>query len=101
MRVHSHPILKFEEKENIEFIFEGKKAIGKKGDTIASALVNMDVSVFSLSIKLKRPRGFYCAIGNCSSCKMIVDGVPNVKTCMTKLTPNMVVEIQGDKGAYK
>jgi aerobic-type carbon monoxide dehydrogenase small subunit (CoxS/CutS family) len=71
------------------------------GDTIASALVNLGIDVFSHSIKLKRPRGFYCAIGNCASCKMIVDGKPNVKTCITKLKANMVVERQYDKGVYK
>ncbi len=101
MRVKRHPILSFEEKEEIEFIFEGHRVIGQKGDTIASALVDIGVDVFSHSIKLNRPRGFYCAIGNCASCKMIVDGKPNIKTCMTKLEPNMVVERQTDKGDYK
>ncbi len=101
MRIHSHPILEFEKKEDIPFIFEGKQVLGKQGDTVASALVNLGVDVFSYSIKLKRPRGFYCAIGNCASCKMIVDGKPNVKTCVTKLTPHMVVERQTDKGVYK
>lgn len=101
MRIHSHPILEFEEKEDITFMFEGKQVVGKKGDTIASALVNLGVDVFSYSIKLKRPRGFYCAIGNCASCKMRVNGKPNIKTCMTKLEPNMVVERQTDKGVYE
>lgn len=101
MRVQSHPILRFEEKKDIEFMFEGKKVVGKMGDTIASALVNLGINVFSVSIKLKRPRGFYCAIGNCASCKMIVNGKPNIKTCMTKLESGMVVERQTDKGVYK
>jgi succinate dehydrogenase/fumarate reductase-like Fe-S protein len=101
MRIDSHPILKFKKHEDIEFIFEGKKVVGQMGDTIASALVNLGIDVFSHSIKLKRPRGFYCAIGNCASCKMIVDGKPNVKTCITKLKANMVVERQYDKGVYK
>jgi predicted molibdopterin-dependent oxidoreductase YjgC len=101
MRIDSHPILKLEKQEDIEFIFEGKRVVGKMGDTIASALVNLGIDVFSFSIKLKRPRGFYCAIGNCASCKMIVDGKPNVKTCITKLKAGMVVERQYDKGVYK
>ena len=101
MRVDSHPILRFEKKETIEFTFEGKKVMGQMGDTIASALVNLGISVFSVSIKLKRPRGFYCAIGNCAACKMVVDGKPNVRTCITKLEPGMVVERQTDKGVYK
>ncbi|MFA5470948.1 MAG: (2Fe-2S)-binding protein [Acholeplasmataceae bacterium] len=101
MRIHSHPILDFEEKEDITFMFEGKQMVGKKGDTIASALVNLGIDVFSYSIKLNRPRGFYCAIGNCASCKMKVNGKPNIKTCITKLEPNMVVERQTNKGEYK
>ena len=101
MRIHSHPILEFEEKKDISFIFEGRQVKGKQGDTIASALVNLDVDVFSYSIKLHRPRGYYCAIGNCASCKMKVNGKPNVKTCITKLEPDMVVERQTNKGDYK
>ncbi|MCK7484968.1 MAG: (2Fe-2S)-binding protein [Bacillus subtilis] len=46
----------------------------------------------------ERPRGFYCAIGNCSSCHMTVNGVANVKTCITPLELNMVVEMQTAKG---
>ena len=101
MRIKTHPILNFEEKEEIVFTFEGKQVVGQKGDTIASALVNLGVDVFSYSIKLKRPRGFYCAIGNCASCKMMVNGKPNVKTCITNLEPNMDVRVQHDKGVYK
>ncbi|WP_417029698.1 2Fe-2S iron-sulfur cluster-binding protein, partial [Cloacibacillus evryensis] len=42
--------------------------------------------------------GFFCAIGKCSSCFMVVDGVPNVRTCVTPLSAGMKVETQRDKG---
>ncbi|MDP3130257.1 MAG: 2Fe-2S iron-sulfur cluster-binding protein, partial [Bacillota bacterium] len=48
-----------------------------------------------------RPRGFYCAIGNCSSCHMIVDGKSNVKTCVTPLCAGMNVETQTGKGVVR
>ena len=101
MRIEKHPILTFPKKEEIFFIFEGEKVKGIEGDTIASALHALGIKTLSYSIKEHRPRGFYCAIGNCASCNMIVNGVPNVRTCITPLEENMVVEIQTNKGVVK
>jgi predicted molibdopterin-dependent oxidoreductase YjgC len=98
MRIENHPILKFDLGEEIRFMFQGKEVIGYEGDTIASALHALDVRVLGQSVFKHRPRGFYCAIGNCSSCLMTVDGKPNVRTCITKLKTGMVVKIQEGKG---
>ena len=98
LRIKDHPILEFKEQEKICFTYNGKLVEGQKGDTIASALHNMGVRKLSHSITLKRARGFYCAIGNCASCNMIVDGKPNVRTCVTLLKDGMIVKTQTDKG---
>lgn len=98
MRIKKHPILSFEEKKKLEFTFDGKVYIGYEGDTIASALHAQGVKQLSQSSDKKRPRGFYCAIGNCSSCNMIVNGVPNVRTCVTLLERNMIVKTQVNRG---
>jgi predicted molibdopterin-dependent oxidoreductase YjgC len=98
MRITEHPILTFEEKPKLDFIFDGEKVVGYEGDTIASALHAIGVKTLSHSIHLKRPRGFYCAIGNCASCNMIVDGKPNVRTCVTLLKEGMIVKTQINKG---
>ena len=84
--------------EKIAFYFNGTLYYGQKGDTIASALHALGIKVLSKSIEKARPRGFYCAIGNCSSCHMTVNGVPNVKTCITELLPEMQVSFQDGKG---
>jgi len=98
MRIKEHPILTFEEKEKLSFFFDGKEVYGYEGDTIASALHALGIKTLSHSIELKRPRGFYCAIGNCSSCNMIVNGKPNVRTCVTVLIEGMKVKTQVNKG---
>jgi len=98
MRIENHPILKFEEKDKISFTYNGKTFHGYESDTIASALHASGIKKLSESIHMKRPRGFYCAIGNCASCKMLVDGEPNVRTCITPLKAGMVVESQIGKG---
>jgi aerobic-type carbon monoxide dehydrogenase small subunit (CoxS/CutS family) len=101
MRIEEHPILEFKPKEPIPFSFNGTPIVGRSGDTIASALHAAGVKVLSKSIHLERPRGFYCAIGNCSSCHMTVNGIANVKTCITMLEPNMVVATQVGKGVVR
>jgi len=99
-RITEHPILDFEKRKKIIFTLDGKVLEGYEGDTIAAALVASGVKVLSRSIKYKRPRGFFCAIGKCSSCLMKVNGTPNVRTCVTKLEEGMKVEIQKGKGDF-
>lgn len=101
MRIKNHPILTFTQEDEITFTFEGKSVKGIKGDTIASALSALGIMTLGHSIKQNRPRGFYCAIGNCASCNMVVNGVPNVRTCITLLEEHMDVWRQMDKGVYK
>ncbi len=101
MRIEKHPILEFNNTKEIAFYFNGDLLFGKEGDTIASALHNLGKYEFSKSILHQRSRGFYCAIGNCGSCNMIVNDVPNVRTCITKLEEGMRVFTQTNKGILK
>jgi len=98
MRIKNHPILDFEEKERVKFYWEGEELWGYEGEPIASALHAAGIKVLHESIKRSHPRGFFCAIGNCSSCLVIVDGVPNVRACTEKLRAGMRVEMQKGVG---
>jgi len=99
MRILQHPILKFKRFGKIKFILNGNEYEGYENETIASALLANGIKIFSKSCKYSRPRGFFCAIGKCSSCVMRVNGVPNVKTCVTLLKPGMVIERQENRGS--
>lgn len=94
MRIEDHPILSFPKGETITFTYQGKKIQAIKGETIAAALHNEGVIELSRSGDKNRPRGLFCAIGKCSSCLMTVDGVPNVRTCITLAQQGMKVEKQ-------
>lgn len=98
MRIEEHPILTFERGKKIKFMFNGTEYEGYEGESIAAALHAAGVRVLGESLFKHRPRGFYCAIGNCSSCLMVVNGEPNVRTCITDLEEGMVVETQQGKG---
>jgi predicted molibdopterin-dependent oxidoreductase YjgC len=94
-----HPILDFKRGEKVKFVFEGKEIEGYEGIPIAAALHAAGVKVLSYSEKYDRPRGFFCAVGKCSSCLMEVDGRPNVMVCMEPLKAGMKVKRQ--KGQKK
>ena len=98
MRIANHPILDFPEKETVEFTFNGKPLSGLAGEPVAAALHAAGVRTLRHSPKFKRPRGLFCAIGNCSSCLMTVDGIPNVRVCVEPLRSGMKVETQEGKG---
>lgn len=98
MRIEEHPILTFSRGDKVKFIFDGNEIVGYAGEPIAAALHAAGVKVLRHSHKKNRPRGFYCAIGNCSSCLMVVDGTPNVRVCVEKLREGMRVETQKGRG---
>jgi len=101
MRIISHPVVQFPRGKKIKFYFEGKELEGYEGETIAAALHAAGVKDYRYSPRLNRPRGFFCAIGNCSSCLMEVDGEPNVRVCTEKLIEGMKVRRQQGKGVLK
>ncbi len=94
-RIREHPVLDFQRKDGFFFDFEGKQVLAYPGETIASALYAQGLQRFTESKLLKRPRGFFCAIGKCSSCIMRVNGVPHVRTCITPAREGMKVERHG------
>ena len=61
---------------------------------IAEALKANGVMIHRYTAKKHTPRGMFCAIGRCTACVMVVDGEPNVRTCMTPLKEGMVVQTQ-------
>ena len=101
MRIIEHPVLTFERGEKISFYFNGQELEAYQNETIAAALHAAGVRKLGESPKLHRPRGLFCAIGNCSSCFMTVDGEPNSRVCVMKVKPGMHVEQQHGKGALK
>lgn len=95
MRIEEHPILGAPQRGRlITFTYNGKPMEGYEGEPIASALHAAGVMVHRYSKKENKPRGIFCAIGRCTDCVMIVDGKPNIRTCVTPLTEAMQVETQ-------
>lgn len=94
-RIKEHPILGTVSKgREVSFTFDGKVLTGYEGEPIAVALKAAGVMVHRYTKKQHKPRGIFCAIGRCTDCVMIVDGKPNIRTCVTPLAEGMEVKTQ-------
>lgn len=94
-RIKEHPILgEASEKKIVTFFYDGQEMQGLEGEPIAAALKAAGVMVHRYTKKRHEPRGIFCAIGRCTDCVMIVNGKPNVRTCITPLEDGMTVETQ-------
>lgn len=94
MRIKDHPILGNMDKEKkVTFTMDGKLVEGYEGEPIAAALRAAGLMIHRHT-KKGSPRGIFCAIGRCTDCVMVVNGKPNVRTCVTPLEEGMVVQTQ-------
>jgi len=95
MRVDNHIILgKDERKEIVEIKVDDKTIHAKKGEMIIAALIANGIRINRYTVKKKEPRGMFCGIGQCTDCVMVVNGTPNVRTCVTPVEDGMIIETQ-------
>jgi aerobic-type carbon monoxide dehydrogenase small subunit (CoxS/CutS family) len=100
VRIERHPIISgYEKGAEVEFTYDGRGVVGFEGEPIAAALKALGVMTHRYTVKAHEPRGVFCAIGRCTDCVMVVDGTPNVRTCMTPLKEGMDVRTQYGLGA--
>lgn len=102
MRIYEHPILgRMKERRKIFIKVDGKQIEAYEGEPIAAALLAAGIKVFRYTEKEKEPRGLFCAIGRCTDCVMTVNGVPNIRTCITPVREGMEIETQIGLGKWR
>lgn len=94
-RIAEHPILGVPKKgKKVTFTYNDRQVEGYEGEPIAAALKAGGLMVHRYTKKEHKPRGIFCAIGRCTDCVMVVDGKPNIRTCVTPLKEGMKVQTQ-------
>ncbi|HOL66583.1 MAG TPA: (2Fe-2S)-binding protein [bacterium] len=102
MRIVKHPILPEIPVRKKVFIFvDGRKIEAYEGEPIAAALWAAGIKKFRYTRKEGQPRGYFCGLGRCTDCVMTVDGVANVRTCITPVRDGMVIETQQGLGQWR
>lgn len=90
-RLTQHPILDVPEYQYVDFYWNGEQIRARKDEMISSALIANGINVFGHHHKDGTAQGIFCANGQCAKCTVIANGIA-VKSCMTKVTPNMIVK---------
>lgn len=95
-----HPIIDIKTDARLVTItVDGKVLRVEEGMMIAAALLENGIRVNRYTRKEHKPRGIFCGIGQCTDCVMVVDGVPNVRTCITPVKDGMVIQTQGKEAS--
>jgi predicted molibdopterin-dependent oxidoreductase YjgC len=76
------------------FTVDGRAVEAYPGETIAGAMLAAGRRVARRTAWRDEARGAFCFMGVCHDCRMVVDGVPNIRTCFTPARAGMVVETQ-------
>jgi predicted molibdopterin-dependent oxidoreductase YjgC len=66
----------------ISLEIDGMVVNAAAGDTIATVLLAHGVQVFGYDER-HQPRGIFCGMGVCFDCLVTVDGIADVRACMT------------------
>ncbi len=83
--------------EVVALTVDGEDVTAYAGETVAAVLVARD-GLMTRWTASGAPRGFFCGMGGCFDCLVVVDGVPNTRACMTMVAAGMRVSRQQGPG---
>ncbi len=102
MRIKFHPIMgEMGKKNEITVYFEDQRLTAYEEECIAAALMANGIRAFRKTRKRGDCRGYFCGIGRCTDCIMIVDGRPNVRTCVAPVREGMKIKKQVGLGNWE
>ena len=81
--------------KKFEIYVDGRPVPASPGQTIAEAMLASGLRTCR-STRSGSARGVFCGMGICYECRMIVDGIPNTRTCMTPAVPGSCIRVQDD-----
>lgn len=73
---------------------DGRERPAYLGESVAAVLMASGDRVFRETHRAGAGRGFYCGMGICFDCLVVIDGRPNVRACMTFVRAGMRIETQ-------
>ncbi len=77
-----------------EIEVDGGPVVAFEGETVASAILASGRPILRFTSRRGEPRGIFCGMGVCFDCAMTIDGIPNVRSCVTPAEAGMKVQTQ-------
>jgi len=74
----------------VRLSIDGETVLAYEGETVATALLTAGQRAFRHTVA-GQPRGIFCGIGICYDCLVSIDGLGNVRACVTRVREGMKV----------
>jgi predicted molibdopterin-dependent oxidoreductase YjgC len=74
----------------VHLVIDDETIVAYAGETVATVLLTSGRGVFRHT-PTGEPRGIFCGIGQCYDCLVTVDGVRNVRACVTPVREGMMI----------
>jgi hypothetical protein len=101
-RIPRHPLLgDAPAGETTKVVVDGQAYYGFVGEPLAMTLLANGVRASRTMPDSGKNRGYFCGVGRCPDCAMMIDGELNVMTCSTPLRPGMIVRTQQGLGSWE
>jgi predicted molibdopterin-dependent oxidoreductase YjgC len=84
----------------LTILVDGEGVTAYEGESIAAALLASGRRFTRWTARAGEPRGYFCGMGLCQDCLVTVDGLPNVRACMTPVRDHLRVETQRGLGDW-
>lgn len=85
----------------VALTIDGKPVAAFEGETVAGVLLAIG-HIASRSTPVRgEARGYYCGMGACWDCALVIDGKPNRRACMTPVADGMRIETQAGFGPVR
>ena len=98
-RLDDHPVLgPAPLGPTVPITFDGAPPDARAGEPLIVALLAGGHRVLRTMPSHDEPRGGFCMVGRCPDCLVVVDGLPNVRACVTPVRAGMAVETQHGLG---
>jgi len=98
--LEKHPVLPvtLENHRSVTITVDGMALEVLEGASLAAALWANGFITLGQNPNTGSNRGMYCGIGHCYECRVTVDGVEDVRSCLTPVREGMRVSLQrGEK----
>lgn len=79
---------------------DGESIPAHEGESVAAAMLAAGRRFTRWSARAGEPRGYFCGMGVCQDCLVVVDGRPNVRACMTPVREGLTVDTQRGLGEW-
>jgi predicted molibdopterin-dependent oxidoreductase YjgC len=79
--------------KQVTIFINGEQASCSAAMTVAAAVMTvLGTPRLRSTTRTREPRGIFCGMGTCFDCLVTINGKPDVRACMTRLTDGMRIE---------